>query len=389
VVLQLTGSASRRVLDRSPIVISVDGRPAIDLDLLEGRSARRRGWALLDPRAPLRRLRVAWQVGRLRGGLPGLADDLIAQLDRDLAAVPPMHALTDDELLVLLERGGASLRAAHGYELLAGSLADDGGGSAAAMALTSLAAGRRIGLPDDEIVASDPSVLALTPPTISPRTALPPIDDSVAEATARPRSPMGRREALRLRIRWLHELEARAAWEIGTRLVAAGRLAQPGQVAHVGMAHLAASVRSGAPIERPAPASVGPPLPARFRLAADGSVVADHDPGAGSDGTPAGGGRGIGPVANGSDPRRGSVLVTHTLDPRLASVLPSLAGLVSETGSPLSHLAILAREHGVPTVVAVADAVRRFPPGTELLVDGASGEIRAIGPTVDLRSEDR
>jgi pyruvate,water dikinase len=85
-------------------------------------------------------------------------------------------------------------------------------------------------------------------------------------------------------------------------------------------------------------------------------------------------------VAQGLDPRPGSVLVVDTLDPRLAPVLGGLAALVSSTGSPLSHLAILAREHGVPTVVGVGDAPRRFPPGTELLVDGSSGEVRVLAP---------
>lgn len=40
--------------------------------------------------------------------------------------------------------------------------------------------------------------------------------------------------------------------------------------------------------------------------------------------------------------------------PDLAAWLPRLRGLVAETGSPLSHLAVLARELNVPTVVAVA-----------------------------------
>jgi pyruvate,water dikinase len=56
-------------------------------------------------------------------------------------------------------------------------------------------------------------------------------------------------------------------------------------------------------------------------------------------------------------------------------LLPSLGGLVAETGSVLSHLAILAREYGVQTVVAVRDALHRYPPGTRLLVDGDTGEV--------------
>ena len=60
-------------------------------------------------------------------------------------------------------------------------------------------------------------------------------------------------------------------------------------------------------------------------------------------------------------------------------VLPALAGLVSETGSVLSHLAILARELDVATVVGVPDARRRFPAGSWVVVDGRSGEVRQLG----------
>jgi phosphohistidine swiveling domain-containing protein len=68
----------------------------------------------------------------------------------------------------------------------------------------------------------------------------------------------------------------------------------------------------------------------------------------------------------------------RTLDPNLAPLLPRLGGLVAETGSFLSHLAILAREFGVPTVVGVTDAVSRFPAGTTLVVDGTTGEVNPV-----------
>jgi pyruvate,water dikinase len=73
------------------------------------------------------------------------------------------------------------------------------------------------------------------------------------------------------------------------------------------------------------------------------------------------------------------VLIVDALDPRLAPFLPELAGLVSETGSALSHLAILAREMHVPAVVGVADARLRFPDGSRLVVDGTTGEVRLSG----------
>jgi pyruvate,water dikinase len=74
----------------------------------------------------------------------------------------------------------------------------------------------------------------------------------------------------------------------------------------------------------------------------------------------------------------GSVLVVRSLEPALASALPGAAGLVAETGSVLSHLAILARELAVPTVVNVSDALERFPPGATVVVDGSTGEVTRL-----------
>lgn len=385
-VLRMTGAAPRRALERAPLVITVGGRAAVDLDLLEGARLRRRGLALLDPRPPARRLRVAWQVGRLRTGLPGLVDDLLANLDRELAGVPALDTLNDDQLVGLLERARVALRAAHGYELLAGVLSGDSEGSGASVAIEALAAGRRAGLTDAEIVATRPAVLALTAPAIARSATLPPAPASTAARQRGSSGALGPREALRLRIRWLHELTALAAWTLGTRLTVAGQLVQPAEVVALDLSSLTRAVRHGAVAD---PASTvlvadSTPLPTRFRLASDGSPVAlrsdDRRASAAGDGSAAGGGRGVGIVEQGTDPSPGAVLVVDTLDPRLAPVLAELGGLVAATGSPLSHLAILAREHGVPTVVGVPDATRRFPPGTELLVDGTSGEVRVLTP---------
>jgi signal transduction protein with GAF and PtsI domain len=60
------------------------------------------------------------------------------------------------------------------------------------------------------------------------------------------------------------------------------------------------------------------------------------------------------------------------LDPGIAGWLPRLHGLVAETGSVLSHIAILAREAGVPTVVGAAGVMQRFSPGDEV-VKGVTG----------------
>ena len=201
------------------------------------------------------------------------------------------------------------------------------------------------------------------------------------------------REALRLRARWLQELTARAAWELGERLYGRGALNEAADVRELRLPELAQAVRtgmipSGVSI-RGAGRRLGP-LPARFRLTSDGAVEPAVRPGPGRrrrhgrpgdlrHGTGAGGGRGSGMVhAGGGPPVPGAVLVVRILDPNLAPLLPRLGGLVAETGSILSHLAILAREFGVPTVVGVEDAVARFPAGTTVTVDGTTGEVGAV-----------
>jgi pyruvate,water dikinase len=69
------------------------------------------------------------------------------------------------------------------------------------------------------------------------------------------------------------------------------------------------------------------------------------------------------------------VLVTTTLSPGLGPLLSRLNGIVAETGSVLSHLAILAREARVPTVVGYAGAVEDLPEGAVVLVDGDAGRV--------------
>lgn len=399
--LALAGTTKRRRLATSPVVTTVAGRVAADLDLLLGNGAPKSLWQQLDPRPPFRRLVAAWRVGRLRGALPALAADLVVKVDTDLLAVDAVDRLPDDALLGLLGRSRQGLSALHGYEVLLGWLVTPDAAptsTAASVALRALAAGRVDGLTDAEIVVRYPTVLALVAPRVSPTVALPP----AAQVTAVPATAAGEepdraavlREALRLRARWLQELTARAAWELGERLAARGVVVAAGDVRWLRMTELVEAVATGAaPADAGARAAGrgGAPLPARFRLTADGTVAPAGRPshtgrvrrhgrsGTVRTGTGAGGGRGSGRVHGGSGrPEAGAVLVVRTLDPDLAPLLPQLGGLVAETGSFLSHLAILAREFGVPIAVGVEDAVARFPAGATVVVDGATGEVTRL-----------
>ncbi len=72
----------------------------------------------------------------------------------------------------------------------------------------------------------------------------------------------------------------------------------------------------------------------------------------------------------------GDVLITRVAGPALSHILPRVAGVVAELGGSTSHLASLAREHGIPTVLGVLDATRRIPDGAQVAVDGVAGIVR-------------
>lgn len=377
--LLLGGTTDRAAVEDSPLVRVLGGWVALDLDLLESRQEAPRLRERLDPRPRLRRLRVSWRVGRLRAALPALARDVIEAADHALGGVPPLGELTDRQLVALLHRTGPALRSVHAHEVLMGMLVDPDAPrlTGASAALRVLGRSRQAGFTDAEIVAANPVVLALAPPRICRSPQLPADVDPPDSAPPVEETDAGLlREALRLRVRWLQEVTARAAWALGERLTAAGRLGDPEAVRGVRLADLAAAVHDPAVVLRPEREEPGEPLPARFRMSDTGRPV----PVAGSaGGTGAGGGSGSGPVHHGDDPPEGAVLVVRTLDPSLAPVLPRLAGLVAETGSVLAHLAILARESGVPTVVGRAGALEEFAPGTTVRVDGDSGTVEEEG----------
>jgi rifampicin phosphotransferase len=72
---------------------------------------------------------------------------------------------------------------------------------------------------------------------------------------------------------------------------------------------------------------------------------------------------------------RGDVLVTRQTDPGWAPVFFLIAGLVIERGGMLSHGAIIAREFGIPCVVAVRGATQVIPDGATITVDGDHGHV--------------
>jgi pyruvate,water dikinase len=74
----------------------------------------------------------------------------------------------------------------------------------------------------------------------------------------------------------------------------------------------------------------------------------------------------------------GGILLTYRTDPGWVTALPSAAALVIERGSPLTHVAVVARELGIPTVVQVKGATTEIRTGARLRVDGAAGTVTVL-----------
>ena len=75
-----------------------------------------------------------------------------------------------------------------------------------------------------------------------------------------------------------------------------------------------------------------------------------------------------------------AVIVAEDLAPSITATLPRdlVLGIALERSSPTAHAAILARAYGIPAIVGVTgllDAVRTAEPGSEIAIDGGTGEV--------------
>jgi pyruvate,water dikinase len=95
---------------------------------------------------------------------------------------------------------------------------------------------------------------------------------------------------------------------------------------------------------------------------------------AGSPGVAAGPVFHLGPGGNLAEVPDGVVLVVPRTTPELAPVLPRIAALLAQQGSATGHLALVAREYGVPALVEAPD-VAALPAGEVVTVDAFHGKV--------------
>lgn len=74
----------------------------------------------------------------------------------------------------------------------------------------------------------------------------------------------------------------------------------------------------------------------------------------------------------------GKILVTTHTDPGWTLLFVQAKGVIVERGNALSHASIVARELGIPAVVAVPNACKFLSTGTTVVLDGTRGHITIV-----------
>jgi pyruvate,water dikinase len=76
----------------------------------------------------------------------------------------------------------------------------------------------------------------------------------------------------------------------------------------------------------------------------------------------------------------GDVLVCPVTSPVWSILFSRIGALVTDSGGILSHPAIIAREFGIPAVVATGNATQLLMDGQPVRVDGDAGLVTLIAP---------
>jgi len=79
-----------------------------------------------------------------------------------------------------------------------------------------------------------------------------------------------------------------------------------------------------------------------------------------------------------ADVERGDILVTAYTDPSWTPLFVAINGLVTEVGGLMTHGAVIAREYGLPAVVAVEHATQLIRDGQRIRVHGTDGYVEIL-----------
>ena len=76
--------------------------------------------------------------------------------------------------------------------------------------------------------------------------------------------------------------------------------------------------------------------------------------------------------------QQGDILVCQVTNPTWAPIFQKISAAVSDIGGSMSHMAIVAREYGLPAVVGTGKATTRIKDGQRLRVDGGRGLVTIL-----------
>jgi len=74
------------------------------------------------------------------------------------------------------------------------------------------------------------------------------------------------------------------------------------------------------------------------------------------------------------------VLVAPATAPAWTPLFSRFAAVVTDGGTVAAHASLIAREYGIPAVVAIAVATTRLRNGQVIIVDGARGTVHGATP---------
>lgn len=355
--------------------------------------------------------RLGWTADRSLQLLSGLAD-VASEPGRELAAIAAMRE-DSAERVEALER----FRRFFGCRALDIEVAEPTLAESPRLLDALIAAAGRAGTADTAAAQSaDRSALAMLARAVLPRARVAEFDEVLANAE----QVYGLRDDnVFLQIDAPLAVLRYAALEAGRRLAERGTIDGPEDVFHLTPEEAADALEASLPLDdlrewsrrargerawaiaHPGPLSYGddPGPGPRFTLltraertpteammlmgelimpaSVDAAAVADGV----LRGTPASPGRVTGPVrlvhaeADFHRLQPGDILVCAGTRPSWSVIFPLIGGLVADGGGSLSHPAIIAREHGVPAVVAVVGATGMLRDGEVVTVDGGAGTV--------------
>jgi pyruvate,water dikinase len=76
--------------------------------------------------------------------------------------------------------------------------------------------------------------------------------------------------------------------------------------------------------------------------------------------------------------QQGDILVCQVTNPTWSPIFQKISAAVSDIGGSMSHMAIVAREYGLPAVVGTGSATQKIKDGQRIRVDGGRGTVTIL-----------